>query len=58
MLQVWHRSPRTHSPHERFPPAARVIMVHVDELPFLKRLVAHRARGALRREDEGELFLG
>ena len=33
-----------HSPHDRFfPPAARVIMIHVDELPFLKRLVAHAA---------------
>jgi hypothetical protein len=39
-------------------PAARVIMIHVDELPFLKRLVAHRARGVLRRQNEVELFLG
>ena len=40
------------------PPATRVIMVHVDELPFLKRLVAHRAGVVLRRQNEVELFLG
>ena len=36
-------SPRMHSPHDRFFPAARVIMVPVDELPLAKRLVAHVA---------------
>jgi hypothetical protein len=40
------------------PLAARVIMIHVDELPLLKRLVAHRAGVVLHRQNEVELFLG
>jgi hypothetical protein len=40
------------------PSAARVIMVHVDELPCRKRFVAHRAGVVLRRQNEVELLLG
>jgi hypothetical protein len=36
-------SPDALSARYVLPPAARVIMVHVDELPLAKRLVAHAA---------------
>ena len=39
-------SPYALSTRPVLPLAARVIMIHVDELPFLKRLVAH-ATGVL-----------
>ena len=40
------------------PLAARVIMVHVDELPLLKRLMAHTAGLQLRSQQAVELLLG
>jgi hypothetical protein len=40
------------------PLAARVIMVHVDELPLLKRLMAHAAGVLLRSQQAVELLLG
>jgi hypothetical protein len=40
------------------PPAARVIMVHVDELSLLERLVAHAAGVLLRSQQAVELLLG
>ena len=47
-----------HSPHDRFfPRAGRVIMIHVDELPLLKRLVAHAASVLLRIQQAVELLL-
>jgi hypothetical protein len=57
MLQAWHRSPRTHLPHDRFfPLAARVIMVHVDKLTHLERLVTHAAGVLLRIQQGVELL--
>jgi hypothetical protein len=40
-----------------FPPAARVITVHVDELSLLKRLVAHAAGVLLRSHQAVELLV-
>jgi hypothetical protein len=39
-------------------PAARVIVVHVDELPLLKRLVAHAASVLLCVQEQVEQLLG
>jgi hypothetical protein len=39
------------------PPAARVIMIHVDELPALERLVAHTAGVLMRSQQAAELLL-
>lgn len=47
-----------HSARSVLPPATRVIMVHVDELPVLKRLVAHAAVVLLRSQQAIELLLG
>jgi hypothetical protein len=40
------------------PLAARMIMVHVDELPLLKRLAAHAAGILLRVQKQAEQLLG
>jgi hypothetical protein len=40
-----------------FPLAARVIVVHVNELPILEWLAAHRAGVVLRGQNQVELFL-
>jgi hypothetical protein len=40
------------------PRAARMIMVHVDELPVLKRIVAHAAVVLLHSQQAVELLLG
>jgi len=50
-------SPDALSARSVLPPAARVIMVHVDELPLLKRLVAHAAGVLLRSQQAAELLL-
>ncbi len=43
--------------HGTLPPAALVIMVHVDELPLLKWLVAHAAGVLLRIQQAVEVLL-
>jgi hypothetical protein len=50
-------SPDALSAGSVLPPAARVIMVHVDELPLLKRLVARAAGVLLRSQQAVELLL-
>jgi hypothetical protein len=50
-------SPDALSARSALPLAARVIMVHVDELPLLKRLVAHAAGVLLRIQQTVELLL-
>jgi hypothetical protein len=50
-------SPDTLSARSVLPPAARVIMVDVNELPLLKRLAAHAAGMLLRIQQAEELLL-
>ena len=40
------------------PRAARMVMIHMDALPSLERLAAHRASVVLRCQNQVELFLG
>jgi hypothetical protein len=50
-------SPDAHSARTVLPPTAPVIMVHVNELPLLKRLVAHATGVHLRSQQAVELLL-
>jgi hypothetical protein len=51
------QSPDALSARSVLSPAARVIMIHVDELPRLKRFVAHAAGMLLRIQQAAEFLL-
>jgi hypothetical protein len=50
-------SPYAFSARPVLQPTARVIMIHVDELPVLKRLVAHATGALLHIQQAVELIL-
>jgi hypothetical protein len=52
------QSPDALAARSVLPLAAGVIMIHMDELPRLKRLMAYAAGVLLRSQQAVELFLG
>src|SRR5271169_5739468 len=58
IARMAQESPYALSARSVLPTAARVIMIHVDELPLLKRLVAHAAGVLLCLQKQVEQLLG